>query len=282
MLREWIRGPVLDSHLYAAERSAHRNADLNFILSVYLNRVEPDSTGLYADDGGGITRILFWPDNEWTHFRREFYNQVRGFFRERFWLVPPRGYTGLDWPDVRPTHRPNVKCGLTLWVHDRPEHARIGVNCIYPVPRQALRSGVTRESHSGELDADDATFQEASPVPREVQTQATVLHEVGHLLGLSHVNRNPATCPVDNAVECYGTTEWQRGDLMGWGSRVEHWHSWPWRNRIRYHTGVGGWRAVMTRQDPQPLGTGQQMDAGVGGLDAGRPARGGGIRDAGV
>ena len=29
MLREWIRGPVLDSRLFAAERNAHRNADLN-------------------------------------------------------------------------------------------------------------------------------------------------------------------------------------------------------------------------------------------------------------
>lgn len=282
MLREWIRGPVLDSHLYAAERNAHRNADLNFILSVYLNRVEPDGSGLYADALGGITPILRWPDDEWTHFRHEFYNQVKGFFSKRFWLVPPRGYTDLDWPDARPTHRPNVKCGLTLWVHRRPEHARICVNCIYPVPGQAMRSSMDPGGHSGELDAADTTYQD-NPVPTtsEVHTQATVLHEVGHLLGLSHVARNPATCPVDNAVACYGTTAWQRGDFMGWGSRVEHWHSWPWRNRIRYHTGVGGWRAVLTRQDPRSLGTSQTMDAGVAGPAAGRPGGVGG-RDGGI
>ena len=140
MLREWIHGPVLDSASTPAKRTGTRP---NFILSVYLNRVEPDGSGLYADSGGGITQILRWPDDEWTHFRREFYNWVRGFFRDRFWLVPPRGYAGLDWPDVRPTHRPNVKCGLTLWVHDRPEHARIGINCIYPVPGPGLRSGMS-------------------------------------------------------------------------------------------------------------------------------------------
>ena len=28
MLREWIRGPVLDSHLYTAGRSAGRSTDL--------------------------------------------------------------------------------------------------------------------------------------------------------------------------------------------------------------------------------------------------------------
>jgi hypothetical protein len=275
MLREWIRGPVLDSRLYAAERNPHRNADLNFILSIYLNRVEPDSSGLYADGLGGITPILRWPDERWRDFRREFYIQVTGFFQERFWLVPPRGYTGLDWPDGRPTHRPNVKCGLTLWIHDRPEHARIALNCIYPVPGQALRSSMTPGSHFGELEADDTNYQESQPAPGEFQLQATVLHEVGHLLGLSHVARNnPAACPVDNAVGCYGTTAWQRGDLMGWGGRVEHWHSWPWRNRIPYHTGVRGWRAVMTRPEPQPLDTGQGLDAGIREL--------GGIRDAGV
>jgi hypothetical protein len=49
----------------------------------------------------------------------------------------------------------------------------------------------------------------------------------------------------------------------------------PWRNRIRYHTGVGGWRAVMTRPDPQPLAAGS-------GLDGGMLPGGVGLRDGGI
>jgi hypothetical protein len=49
----------------------------------------------------------------------------------------------------------------------------------------------------------------------------------------------------------------------------------PWRNRIRYHTGVGGWRAVMTRPDPQPLTAGS-------GLDGGMLPGGVGLRDGGI
>ena len=275
MLREVVHGPVLDSRLYTGGRSSHRNADLLFILSVYLNRVEPDS-GYYADATGGVTQTLRWPDDEWQRFRRSFYNDVTGFFKDRFWLVTPAGYTDLDWPDGRPTHRPNVKCGLQLSVYEHPAHARIVVNCIYPVPGQTMRSSMSPGSLRGELDFGDMSFQDQQPLRGEVQTQETVLHEVGHLLGLSHVSRYRAACNADtNAFACYGTTSWQRGDLMGWGSRVEAWHAWPWRNRIRYHTGVGGWRAVMTRPDPQPLTRTSRLDGGM-------PPGGVAFRDGGV
>lgn len=265
MLHEWIRGPVLDSRLYAAERSSGRNADLNFILSIYLNRVEPDSSGLYADETGGVVQILRWEDHQWEEFRRSFWRNVRGFFRERFWLVPPRGYAELDWPDAHPTHRPNVKCGLTLWLHDRPEHARIGINCVNPVPGQWITSNMGREDRLGELNAEDVMPQinEVKPGYPEVHVQETAMHEMGHLLGLDHVAFGHAQCTEDgNGAACYGVKAWQRDDLMGLGSRVELWHSWPWRNRIRYHTGVGGWTAVMERPAPLPLAS-AGFDAGV-------------------
>ena len=114
------------------------------------SRSDADETGLYADPNGGITPILRWPEEEWRQFRRRFQREVAGFFQDRIWLVPPAGYAGLDWPDARRTHRPNVKCGLTVWLHDWPEHARIALDCIYPVPGTFFRSGVDPATRSGE------------------------------------------------------------------------------------------------------------------------------------
>jgi hypothetical protein len=266
-MREWIRGPVMDSQLYVRERSSTRNADLVFILSVHLNRYDPDSSGLYADDNGGVTQIQRWTDAEWQAFRQGFWRTVTNYWNNRFWLIPPDGYEELDWPAGFGTHRPNVKCGLKLSVHQTPEHARIAINCVRPIGDGGFRSSMS--ARSGELDIADLDPLQRQATATETQTQTVVLHEVGHLLGLDHVSPNAAACTAANAPGCYGTTAWQRGDLMGWGQRLEPWHSWPWRDRIRYHTGRGGWRVTMTRPAPVALAPQAALDAGV-------------IRDAGV
>src|SRR5512133_477423 len=135
MLREWVRGPVLRSRLYPHDRSNVKNAYLYFVLSVYLRRVEPDASGLYVGpDTGNVVDNVPWTDGEWQRFRHMFWRKTTTFWNNKFWLIPPAGFRDLDWPPGLSTHRPNVKCGIELWVHDRPEHAGVIIDCVNPQP----------------------------------------------------------------------------------------------------------------------------------------------------
>ena len=276
MIREWIEGPVLRSRHYIHNRSSTENAFLCFILSMHLRRVEPDASGLYVSASGDVIDNVPWTDQEWRQFRHAFWNKTNRYWNNRFWLIPPAHFRDLDWPPGLSTHRPNVKCGIELRVHDRPEHVHLTIDCVHPQPGVFVRSSMGRTSGRGLLDPADVESNEQIPVAGEAQSQTTILHEIGHLLGLDHVNTNPSTCAAANAQGCYGMTTWQRGDLMGWGERLEPWHAWPWRDRIRHHTGIGGWRITMSRPAPTPLPRRSTLDAGMP-ADAGVP-RAGGVR----
>lgn len=65
--------------------------------------------------------------------------------------------------------------------------------------------------------------------------QIPAVHEVGHYLGLHHVNRGPGV--VSGSSLEYGRTAHQANDVMGRGSRVEAWHAWPWLKRLAEHLG---------------------------------------------
>ncbi len=230
-----------------------QDAYLYFVLNVYLHRFQPSAPGFrYLDATGGATLVDPWTDVGWHTFQADFRRVVTRGWNNHFWLMTPSNYHDLDWPQGTPTHRLNVKCGLELSLATHQSHNVMYIDCVNA--QSFFRSSMTRQRFRGELDHVDAAAAPVTATP----TQTTVLHEVGHLLGLDHVAQHAAACvpptPTQPAVAaCYGTTVWQRGDLMGMGNRVEQWHAGPWKNRIRYHTGVGGWTVSLNREPPTSL-----------------------------
>jgi hypothetical protein len=257
MIREWIHGSVLDSRLYTNRRSADRNADLYFELSVYLNRVEPVSltTSAAYDSNGNAVEITSWPDAAWHEFKYEFV-QVANRLNNRFWLVPPEGFSELDWPEwnTRVRYRPNVKCGLQV-LHSQRAHARFIIDCYFPKDHAFFRSSMYAQAHYGQLSFDDSSPETLGP-PMYPDTHhiLVILHELGHVLGLSHPNNvaglrdNNGAC--NTKLLCYGKDWWQRNNMMGLGHAMARWNAWPWRDRIRYHTGRTRWGVTMVRPAP--------------------------------
>lgn len=72
--------------------------------------------------------------------------------------------------------------------------------------------------------------------------QAAHVHEIGHLLGLGHVDIGKPHCPVSgdtNARACYGVADVDKNSVMGGGIRLRDEHAMPWRRAIIQLTGVG-------------------------------------------
>jgi hypothetical protein len=82
--------------------------------------------------------------------------------------------------------------------------------------------------------------------------QRAHVHEVGHLLGLEHVDVGKAHCPAGgntNASACYGVADIDKNDVMGEGMQIRPRDAMPWRRAIQTLTGKG---IVNSAADWQP------------------------------
>ncbi|MEE9491903.1 MAG: hypothetical protein V3W04_00795 [Gammaproteobacteria bacterium] len=102
-------------------------------------------------------------------------------------------------------------------------------------------------------------------------TQIPIVHEMGHYLGLHHV------AGEGDESAAYGEG-YQGGDIMGSGVRLESWHAFPWKKRLKMHightTGVMQWNVTTVRPAPRPAPLQQRqrepmLPGGMPGPDAG-------------
>jgi hypothetical protein len=73
--------------------------------------------------------------------------------------------------------------------------------------------------------------------------QVVAGHEVGHMLGLHHVNAHLPVCKENktgdfdaNDPMCYGDTIYKAQDAMGYGSEVRSRHGYPWLRVLKHIT----------------------------------------------
>ena len=129
---------------------------------------------------------------------------------------------------------PNVWCRFNLQGQDAPAaglHHTIDVVRLHPDESWF-------GSHSTLYDSQDTSLvlKKMTSTHKRVMQRAHV-HEVGHLLGLSHVDVGKPHCLASgdtNASACYGVADQDMVSVMGAGMQLRLEHAYPWRESLRH------------------------------------------------
>lgn len=252
-----------DSKLEIPSATRAVNCVLRIELRILLLRLDQTSFSIARrrERGGRIVtepdtyRCRAWTDAEWRDFCFRFRHINEHFWNNRFWLQPPDGFSELDLPLGRPSHRPNLECQLRLEIMQgaaAPAHAQIEVVHLADDERDM-------RSNSGTYDHRDVhSDTRYSNRTGSRHAHITVVHEVAHLLDLDHpgVAAGYPECSVDgNRRICYGRTAEARDQVTGSGLAVNAYHATPWLSRVAMHTRArrNAWTLLRRAEPPSPL-----------------------------
>ncbi len=246
---------IFDSHL-ELPKDPNANATLTVILRYKLdfadskNRVPGvvfnlEGTARAKDASGFAHYLTDWDDKSRSAFTNLMVRSEK-IWTNKFLLIPPRNYSGLDFKHTLPGHyvRPNIMCALRLEPSGKP-HIRITVVRVNgPMPFQAATN--VKPPRNILLD--------------ELSAKSPALgHELGHALGMLHIKAllGDKACIADhNASRCYGETPQEQANIMGVGSDLWPLNAQPWLDRIELHTKTqkAFWTATMdTKKPPEAL-----------------------------
>lgn len=222
-------------------------AELTITISIYFNKIDYD--GEILDGDKKVKRVISWKRGEFEQFKTTLLFSAQRFWDKFFWLKTPSHYNGLDWPDSYPhdypSHRCNVCCRLMLI-----EASEADAHYVIYVVRLA--------DDESEMPQDSLHFSNRIIEPTHVGKhiwQWPHYHEVGHLLGLGHVNQRNMMAKKVNITQAYGVTKAQIEDVMGAGSVKNKWHAAPWQEAAAMITGTKkqDWGVSIGRLNPVVL-----------------------------
>ena len=256
-VRRYIFNVDYDSNLgYPNE---YNETDFKLFLKLFLSQINPDhghKTGHATGTMGEKVEIQAWTQEEWDTYKSDVKNDVEKY---------------LNWPQMtlvlKPQVRPHnkmsniqylwfvgkqqlafpavVRCGLTVELVDHQSKAHAAFQVVRVKDGETTFYRAYDTQIPGGQDYGRLTNQSVDRYGNPVNwTQSGVTHELGHVLGLDHINAHDPKCKNDNDV-CYGkpgTPEY--ANWMGHGSVVSEANAAPWRNRIRAHAYGLDWSAT--------------------------------------
>ncbi|WP_444944465.1 hypothetical protein ACJJIK_05840 [Microbulbifer sp. ZKSA006] len=262
-MRTFISEPSWDAVLDTCMCDKYNNAELTLTLKLAFKQVNPDSgaqSGTYHDYGISskpARRIVRWTDAAWLSWKTSFVQSAERFWKDKFWLI--NNFSELRYEDSGVQYIPNIWCRFKLVESDVSpsfrHHHMIEVVRLDP-------SETWFGSHSKLYDSLDinsvrkGTDSNGNPI-----MQRAHVHEVGHLLGLGHVDEGRPHCPETNtnARPCYGVSDEDKNSVMGQGMQLRAEHANPWRRAMLRMLNRGNiltssdWEAKRQRHYPRTL-----------------------------
>lgn len=226
------------------------NASLTIYLSIYFQKIDPPggaATSTHKDSNRQDKTIQKWKAGEFEQYRFDLVQSAQEFWDGRFWLQTPRSYDKLNFPKGAPTHRCNLHCRFVLSCVDALKDADYSVAVVRVVDDQDFRSKSTLFSQK-DLNSEQL-------IPNSTTKFWTHYHEIGHLIGLEHVNAHGKGIRSPNEDRAYGVTGHQKRSVMGKGSVRRPTHALPWRQAAAdiTMTNYHDWDVSMNEIHPERL-----------------------------
>ena len=211
---------------------SRNNAELTLKLRLGFRQINPAAgaaSGTYNDYGDATKpsrKTVKWTDTEGTKWKTNFVKTAQAFWNGKFWLSNNLGYLG--YLAGKQIYLPNFYCTFELIGND----STVGTNHFVIDVVRLDASENWFGSHSKLYDSlDTRSVQKGTDSKGKPIMQQAHVHEVGHLLGIGHVDIGKAHCPAagnTNASACYGMADADKYSVMGQGMQLRIEHATPW------------------------------------------------------
>jgi hypothetical protein len=228
----------------------YTNANLTLTLQLGFSQINPAggaATGTYNDYGDATEtarRIIRWDAASWQAWKANFAASAQDYWNGRFWLINNMAETrcdrfGLMFNARGRSYAANIYCRMRIRYADgRNAGDNHHIDVVRLAPGESFFG-----SHSTLYDSRDTMrVRKADDSRGRPIMQRAHVHEVGHLLGLDHVDVGQPHCPVGgdtNRQACYGHDDASLNAVMGSGMTLTPECALPWRNAIISITGFG-------------------------------------------
>ncbi|NSX56782.1 hypothetical protein [Parasulfitobacter algicola] len=223
--------PKFDWDLDTSICDKYTNATLTITLRLGLRQINPSNaaeTGTYKDSNGNKKKIEKWDQAKWMTWKHSFITSAKRYWDDKFCLLNVSGKFFRHEVDGK-QYSPNIDCRFKLIEGNADQSSRHHiVDVVY------LREGTSDffRSHSKLYDNRDIYEQSgAFDSKGRPVVQKPNVHEIGHLLGLNHVDVGKSHCPTNgnpNADPCYGVADEDLNSIMGAGMQLRLACAKPW------------------------------------------------------
>ena len=204
----------------------YNNAELTLTLRMGFRQINPAggaNAGTYPDARRLSRKIIRWTPAAWSSWIKKFVSSAQSFWTGKFWLIND----SFSFPHTNRgvIYFPNVWCRLNLVGNEATvsgNHHTIDV--VHLDPSEPFFGSHVTLYDSKDI---DSIHKKTTSTGNKVMQRAHV-HELGHLLGLNHVDVGKPHCPASgdtNASACYGVSDHDMQSVMGSGMQLRPEHA---------------------------------------------------------